>query len=131
MSAPSTAGDQPPYETGLTPAQARALGRAEGLRVGLVLAESGDYAAGWLAGWQARETEARLWRAGGAVGDGGPSHAELQRRRRRTDEPCQRRCNRCSACTRAAAARANLDRYGTPDYPGALALAGCRRAGAA
>lgn len=36
-----------------------------------------------------------------------------------TDEPCDRRCDRCSACVRAAAAVVNRARYGRADFPGA------------
>lgn len=35
-----------------------------------------------------------------------------------TDEPCGKKCGRCSLCARAIAAHRNKARFGQPDYPG-------------
>jgi hypothetical protein len=43
-----------------------------------------------------------------------------------SNQPCPEACGSCSRCLRAAAARANLSRHGTPDYPGATARASSR-----
>lgn len=53
-----------------------------------------------------------------------PEYAELQQRRRPTNEPCRTRCGRCSSCIRAQAVHRNRERYGCDDFPGLDALSG-------
>ncbi len=45
-------------------------------------------------------------------------YQRLQQLRRLDNTPCDRGCDACSRCVRAAAAAGNLARYGTADYPG-------------
>lgn len=65
---------------------------------------------------------------GGRVLDllpGLPQVAEYAAHRERTarsDEPCAYGCRACSRCVRAAAAVANVARYGSVDRPGASAV---------
>lgn len=42
----------------------------------------------------------------------------MQQLEGRNDEQCSRQCDACSQCTRAAAVKSNLRKYGQPDYPG-------------
>lgn len=54
-----------------------------------------------------------------------PRHKDLSTARQaRVDTPCQRKCDRCSRCVRAAAVRVNRTRYGQDDYPGAVLARG-------
>ena len=73
---------------------------------------------GWLAG---RDEEATAWQAivtGYSAVLAAPARAELARLRAPSNDPCSRRCDACSQCTRAAAVAANLTHYGRPDFPG-------------
>jgi hypothetical protein len=46
-------------------------------------------------------------------------YADHRRRAALSDEPCPYGCRACSCCIRAASARENMLRHGSPDYPGA------------
>jgi hypothetical protein len=50
-----------------------------------------------------------------------PRHAELERLRQPSNEPCPTRCRSCSRCARHAQVWRNRRRYGTCDYPGGVA----------
>jgi hypothetical protein len=82
------------------------LGYGHGYDIGYAhgVADEGD-------AWQAILTgHAEVWRR--------PNYSELQARRA-TLRRC--RCDRCSACVRWAAIRANRARYGCDDFPGVAA----------
>jgi hypothetical protein len=83
------------------------------------------YAAGYDVGYGAAEWQiwrgAEAWRRGARVGLG-PIRAELEQRRRLTNQPCGRpgcggRPRWCSVCIRAAHVAQNRARYGTDDRP--------------
>jgi hypothetical protein len=59
-----------------------------------------------------------------------PHSAEYDTHRKRTapsDSPCDSACGHCSRCIRAAAAAANMTKFGHPDLPGAEATAWTHR----
>ena len=59
-----------------------------------------------------------------------PHSDEYDSHRMRTapsDSPCDAACGHCSRCIRAAAAAANMTRFGHPDLPGAAATPSTRR----
>lgn len=88
------------------------------LRASFDLGRATGYQAGWLAG---RDEEAAAWQAimiGYSELIKQPRRDELARARRPSNKPCRTSCGRCSQCIRATAARANLARYGQPDFPG-------------
>jgi hypothetical protein len=59
-----------------------------------------------------------------------PHSAEYDSHRKRlapSDRPCDSACGHCSRCIRAAAAAANMTKFGHPDLPGAEATPTTRR----
>jgi hypothetical protein len=77
--------------------------------------------AGWHAGadWYAQRVEEWLGLPRQVLKS--PTHAELEKRRQPSNDPCSIKCGRCSRCIRAAAAARNLAKHGSPDYPGGAA----------
>lgn len=49
-------------------------------------------------------------------------YADYRRRTAHSDSPCPYGCGSCSRCVRATAAKTNVARYGTADYPGSVTV---------
>jgi hypothetical protein len=88
---------------------------------GAKVVAAAEYERGWADGWAARDDELQALFGLLRPVLASPRHAELEKARAHTDDPCQMRCGRCSRCARARAVVRNRRRFGTNDFPGGAA----------